>query len=86
MYSQIIKVKNVQGFHARPAASFVHFCQKYDADINLRYRGHDVCAKSIINVLSAEILNGSEIELFVEGKNEKRICHEIMDFMESMEP
>lgn len=84
MYSKKVIVTNPQGFHARPASLLVNFCKQYPANITIKYNDKDVLVKSIINVLSAAISGGSEIELCVDGENEEVVCNEVADFISNM--
>jgi len=57
------------GIHARPATLLVQTASKFDADINLEYKGKTVNLKSIMGVMSLGIGKGAEIKITAEGSD-----------------
>ncbi|GAC1519831.1 MAG: hypothetical protein NVS2B16_26490 [Chloroflexota bacterium] len=67
------EIRNEHGLHARPAALFVQTAAKYSSRVTLRNltrNGKDVNAKSIMEVLTAGIDQGSRVQVEVEGDDE----------------
>ena len=60
-------VKNKQGLHARPAASFVQIANKFDARITVRRDKEEVNGKSIMGILMLGAEQGSAIVIEAEG-------------------
>ena len=70
MVQQKITVRNAEGLHMRPAAVFAQEMAGYDCDITLKYKKTIVNAKSLLSILSACIVCGSEITIECNGKDE----------------
>ncbi|MCJ7812749.1 HPr family phosphocarrier protein [bacterium] len=75
-------IKNKYGLHARPAALFVQTAAKYDADVTISKDGLEVNGKSIMGVMMLAAEKGSEIELKVNGKEEKKLMQALTDLLE----
>ena len=77
-------IKNTLGLHARPAAMFVRFCMEFNEKIVIVSNGRKFSSKSIMSILAAGITYGSEIEVEVEGDNEKIVCDKVVDYLENI--
>jgi phosphotransferase system HPr (HPr) family protein len=68
-----LRVSNEHGLHARPAALFVQTAARFQSDIRIRNLskpgGRTVNAKSIMDLLTAGIDQGSKIQLTAEGED-----------------
>lgn len=68
-----LEITNEHGLHARPAAIFVQTAARFKSDITLtnlsRPGGRAVNAKSIMDVLTSGVDQGSRIALTAEGKD-----------------
>lgn len=84
MYSEKVKVKNKTGIHARPASQLVILCKRYSSDIKIINGGNIINPKSIINLLSAGITCGTEIELEVTGSDEEAAGKDIVRFINNL--
>ena len=69
MAKQTFKVTNESGIHARPATILVQAAGKFDASINLEYKGRSVNLKSIMGVMSLGIGEGAEFKIVTEGSD-----------------
>ncbi|KUP08917.1 phosphocarrier protein HPr [Bacillus coahuilensis m2-6] len=58
------------GIHARPATLLVQTASKFDAEVNLEYKGKTVNLKSIMGVMSLGVGKGGEIKIVTEGSDE----------------
>ena len=59
------------GIHARPATLLVQAASKFNADIQLEYKGKTVNLKSIMGVMSLGISHGGEIKISADGNDEQ---------------
>jgi phosphocarrier protein len=84
MLSQKIVIKNPSGLHMRPASNFVQLVTPFKSDVSFT-KGSDskFNAKSLMKVLSAGVKTGDEIELFVDGEDEKEALEAIITAIES---
>ena len=84
MVSEKVTVINKQGFHMRPASSFVQAMAKYaGTDINIVFNGKDIDGKSIMNVMAACMKQGSELELQCSGPDEAEMLKAAADLINS---
>ncbi len=75
-------IQNKYGLHARPAALFVQTASGYDADVTISKDGVEVNGKSIMGVMMLAAEKGSEVQLKVEGKEEKALAKALTDLLE----
>lgn len=55
------------GIHARPATLLVQTASKFQAEINLDYKGKSVNLKSIMGVMSLGVGQGADVTITTEG-------------------
>ena len=77
-------IANEKGLHARPATLLVSIASKFDCDITITYDGITVDLKSIMNVLSLGLKQGSLITIITKGIDQvealKKISENITKF------
>jgi len=83
MLSRSITVKNPSGLHMRPAGIFVKAVTAFKSNVGFDIRGKSYNAKSMINVLSAAVKCGDEIELKIEGEDEQACMDAVVSAIES---
>ena len=83
MLSKEIMIMNKTGLHARPAAEFVREAAKFKSAVSIEFKEKVINAKSIIHVLSAGIIAGSEITLSVEGEDEDQAIEKLSYVIEN---
>jgi phosphocarrier protein HPr len=84
--SEEIVVRHKEGLHARPAAQFVKLAASFGANIqveNLTKGSQPVNAKSIISVLSVNVVQDDKIRIMAEGEQEQEAVTAIMDLIAS---
>jgi phosphotransferase system HPr (HPr) family protein len=74
-----LKVINHLGLHARAAAQLVRLAGTFQSNIELQRVDNAVAAdaKSILSVLTLAASRGTELELQVEGEDERRALESI---------
>ncbi len=79
-----LKVINQLGLHARAAAQLVRLAGSFQSNIELKRTDNSVVAnaKSILSVLTLAAAKGTEVELQVEGADEKRASQAIEEFFQ----
>lgn len=70
-------IANTKGLHARPATVLVSIASKFDCDITITYDGITVDAKSIMNVLSLGLKQGSQVTVRTDGIDEVKALETI---------
>lgn len=70
MVTEKLQIKNASGLHMRPAGIFVKELTQFKSDVVFTFKGSEFNAKSMINVLSAAVKCGDEIEIVITGEDE----------------
>lgn len=83
MIKKIFKIENKYGLHARPAALLVKTTGKFKSDINISKDGIVANGKSIMGLMTLVAEAGSEIEVMIDGIDEKEAMKAIRDLIES---
>lgn len=83
MIRETVTILNPSGLHLRPAGNFCKECLKYQSDIRFVFQGTEYVAKSVLNVLSAAVKKGDQIELVIEGPDEQQACDGLLFAIES---
>lgn len=78
MAEHTMKITAADGVHARPATALVQVAGKYQADVNIEYKGKSVNMKSIMGVMSLGIPNGAEVKFSAEGSDEKEAVEAVV--------
>lgn len=85
MQQQEIVVTNEHGLHARPAALFVQAAARFVSHITVRNSDRserEINAKSIMDVLTAGVNQGSRIQLMADGPDEDKAIAELTELLE----
>ena len=73
MVSEKLTIINKQGLHMRPASTFVQTMAKYRSDVTILFNGRRVNGKSVMQVMTACIKCGAEIEIQCSGSDEEEM-------------
>ncbi len=76
-------IRNAHGIHCRPSAVIVKRALKYDGDIVVSGKKGETKLSSILELMSLELFEGSEILIEVSGNNEETVCKEMVDLFET---
>ena len=83
MLQKTTTIINKLGLHARAAAKFVTQASLFESDINLKRNGQDVNGKSIMGVMMLAAAKGTEIELIINGADEKQAMQSLLELIEN---
>lgn len=84
MVSKKVTVINEQGLHMRPAGILAKAVKAYpDCDVTLNANGKTVKAKAAMQIMSACIKCGNEVEIVCSGANEQAVLDEITAMFEN---
>jgi phosphocarrier protein HPr len=64
-----LKIKNILGIHARPAAVFVRLASTFEATISVEKDGENINGKSVIGLLMLAAGHNSSITITAVGKD-----------------
>jgi len=81
MLCQKIQIINKLGMHARASAKFVSLASEFSSEITLKRNGQQVNGKSIMGIMMLAAAKGAEIELCVEGKDEKKALSSLAELI-----
>lgn len=82
MIKRVFKIQNKFGLHARPAALLVKTSGKFQSDINIAKDGMVANGKSIMGIMTLVAETGSEIEVIIEGVDEREAMNAIEELIE----
>lgn len=83
MVSANVKVVNSQGMHMRPAQVLVKEITRFNSEVTILFGGKTINAKSIMNLMTACIKQGSELIIQCEGEQENEALKAIVALVES---
>jgi len=82
MLKKKLTIGNPSGLHMRPAGIFVKTIEPFQSDVNFTVRDNEYNAKSMLNILSACVKCGDEIELTVSGSDEQECMEAVVAAVE----
>jgi phosphocarrier protein HPr len=71
MIRKKVTVKNPSGLHARPASVLVEKASGFQSDFHVHMYGYRINGKSILGLLTLAAEQGAELELELDGPDEK---------------
>ena len=84
MVSQIVTVVNAEGMHMRPAGIIAKAAKAHpECEIIMKANGKEVKATAIMQIMSAGIKKGTDVELIVNGGDEAAILDEFVAMFEN---
>jgi phosphocarrier protein len=78
MLNQKVTITNKLGLHARAAVKLVNLANRFEASVRIEKDGSEIDGKSILGILTLAAVQGSEILLKVEGRDEKMAMQAIL--------
>jgi len=78
MLNQTVTVTNKLGLHARAAVKLVNLANRFEASVKIEKDGSEIEGKSILGILTLAAVQGSEIILKVEGRDEEMAMQAIL--------
>jgi len=69
--SEVIRVPNPTGLHARPSAVLVNLAKKYQSKITLKKGDQKANARSVVALMGLQVENGDKVVLEAEGPDAK---------------
>lgn len=83
MLSKVLKITNPSGLHLRPAGVLSQTAMKFKSDIIIEKDDKRIIAKSVLNVMAAQIKSGDEITLICDGEDESLAMETLTTAIES---
>lgn len=83
MVSKTVSVVNEQGLHMRPAGMLAKAAAAHkECTVKLNVNGKTVNAKAVMQIMSAGIKCGTEVEIVCEGADEQAALDEVAGMFE----
>ncbi|MEX0680925.1 MAG: HPr family phosphocarrier protein [Balneolales bacterium] len=79
MVKKKVKVANQAGIHARPAAVLVKEASRFESDFYIHMYGYRINGKSILGLLTLAAEHGAELELELDGPDEKEAMKALVE-------
>lgn len=83
MIQKEITIKNKTGLHLRPASNLTKIAGALKSEITLIKDDKRINAKSVLNLMSAQIEAGDTVTVEVDGENEEDDMAKIIEAIES---
>ena len=81
--SREFKIRNPQGFHARPASLFVKVASRYDADVMVEKGESKVSGKSIMGLMTLAASCGTLLRVTAQGEDAAAVMDELSSLIEN---
>ncbi len=72
MKKKQLTIVNKLGLHARAAVKLVNTASRFSSEIIIRYKGREINAKSVMNVMVLAAAKGTVLEFSVCGEDEQK--------------
>ena len=83
MLSKKVEVVNEEGMHMRPAGLIAKTVKSHpDSDVIMKANGKDIKAKAVMQIMAAGLKKGTEVEIIVNGGDEKAVLDELVKMFE----
>ena len=81
MISKDITIKIPSGLEARPIAMLVQVACQYDSSIYIQMQDKKINAKSIMDMMSLEIIEGETVTVVADGSDEAEALDNIEKYL-----
>ncbi len=81
MLIQRAVIRNKLGLHARAAVKLVNLANRFEAAVKIEKDGSEIDGKSILGILTLAAVQGSEITLKVEGRDEEMAMQAVLSLI-----
>ncbi|WP_035054812.1 phosphoenolpyruvate--protein phosphotransferase [Andreprevotia chitinilytica] len=79
--SDPVRIPNLTGLHARPAAVLANAAKTYKSDIKLVRGGEESNAKSVVGIMGLEVQHGDEIRVKANGPDASSAIKALVDLL-----
>jgi phosphotransferase system HPr (HPr) family protein len=76
-------VKNAHGIHLRPSNVIVSYIADYPGEVRLTSPNGESSLRSILELLTLSLEQGTEITISVTGPDEESVCHELVNLFQT---
>ncbi|MBU1700529.1 MAG: HPr family phosphocarrier protein [Candidatus Eisenbacteria bacterium] len=83
MFESEVRVPNIPGIHARPAAELVKYAARFASEIFLEANDLTINAKSIMGVMMLAAVTGTILKVRAVGPDESQAVQGVVDLISS---
>ena len=83
MVSKKTTVINKSGLHMRPASDLSKMANRFSSEITIIAGEKRINPKSVIILMGAAIMQGTDIEIVCNGEDEEEALHTLVDAIDS---
>jgi phosphocarrier protein HPr len=83
MLMKKVVVRNKAGLHARPSSMLVQVASQFESEFHIHMYGYRINAKSILGVMTLAAECGAELELEMDGPDEKKAMKAVVALFEN---
>ena len=76
-------IRNHAGIHCRPSSVIIRAAKDYRARIRVTAPLGTTNLRSILELMTLELIPGATVKIRVDGPNEKRVCDELVTLFET---
>ena len=84
MISQKVTLNLKSGLHARPVSQIINHLNGYKSAVRITYAGKTANAKSMISMLTLGAKANAQIDVVLEGSNEKEEMEKFVAFLANL--
>lgn len=84
MKTKEFTIQNPTGLHARPASDLCKLCKSFQSDIRILTGEKKLNAKSVVSILTGELVKGKTIQVTAEGADEEKAITALTAFFENL--
>ncbi len=76
-------VQNEMGIHCRPSAAILNATKDYPGDITVTAPAGEARLKSVLELISLGLIQGTDVTVSVSGPDEEGMCRTLVELFET---
>lgn len=80
---KLVTITNASGLHARPAGMFVKKAAEFKSTVEVKAKGKNVNAKSIMGIMSLGLAQGDELTIVANGEDQEAAVNALAELIEN---
>lgn len=81
MVTKTLTINCKEGFHLRPATNLCKVAMQFTSKVTFQVRTTTANAKSVLNILAAQVKEGDEVTFQCDGEDEEEALQAIIDLV-----
>lgn len=80
---KLVTITNASGLHARPAGMFVKKAAEFKSTVEVKAKGKNVNAKSIMGIMSLGLAQGDELTIVANGEDQENAVNALAELIQN---